>query len=208
MLSDEELSAAWSGGSREAANALSERYYWRVFRFFEARLAWAAEDLTQRTFLLCAESLERIAGSFRGYLFGIARRQLSRALRDQYSDAKSRRQFGDPDNQQHQTRLSVLASRRQEHQMLLQAMNRLSPESQMTLALYYWEDMNAAQLGEVFEISHSAMRSRLAKARQALAEAIATARGPAPVRSALEQDFEGWARSLAEQAPHPTEGHP
>ena len=197
MPSDEELVRAWRTGSRSAADALTQRYYWRVFRFFELKLQWQAEDLTQRTFLLCLEQQDRIHSSFRSYLFGIARRQLTRALRDRYADAHRRRRLGEPSPGAHQTRLSALAAQRQEQQVLLRAMAELSPDTQMTLALYYWEAMNAAQLAEVFEVSHSAMRSRLAKARADLRASIDAILTSPAVQHALHVDLDGWARSVA-----------
>ena len=76
--SDFELLRRWREGDAEASNQLVARHYDSVRRFFEVRLTHAAEDLTQRTFLACIESLgkQQLHTSFRSYLFGVARNQM------------------------------------------------------------------------------------------------------------------------------------
>ena len=197
MATEEELLHAWRDGSAEAANALARRYYWSVYRFFEQQLERQAEDLTQRTFMLCAEQVGSVQTSFRAYLFGIARRQLADALRRRYAEGDRLRRIGEPTAAEHQTRLSALAARRQEQILLLRALATLPSESQMIVALFYWEGMNAAQIAEVFELSHSAMRSRLAKVREDLRGALQSVAASPSLRQAVAADLDAWARSVA-----------
>lgn len=197
MATEEELLQAWREGSAEAANTLTRRSYWSVYRFFEQQLEHQAEDLTQRTFMLAAEQLGSVQTSFRAYLFGIARRQLAEALRRRYADGDRMRRIGAPTAAEHQTRLSALAARRQEQVLLLRALATLPSESQMIVALYYWEGMNAAQIAEVFELSHSAMRSRLAKVREDLRAALQSVAASPALRQAVAADMDAWARSVA-----------
>src|SRR5215207_6613668 len=83
MRSDAELLESWAQGENDAATELVGRYYRSVFRFFDLRVGWLAEDLTQRTFLACVESRARLrnADSFRPFLFAIARGLLINHLR-------------------------------------------------------------------------------------------------------------------------------
>ena len=197
MATEEELLRAWREGSAEAADALVRCSYWSVYRFFEQQLELQAEDLTQRTFMLAAEQLDSVQGSFRAYLFGIARRQLADALRRRYAEGDRMRRIGTPAAAEHQTRLSALAARRQEQVLLLRALATLASDSQMIVALYYWEGMNAAQIAEVFELSHSAMRSRLSKVREDLRAALESVAASPELRRAVAADLDGWARSVA-----------
>lgn len=201
MAEDVELLRAWRGGDRAAGDALMRRYYTRVFRFFELKAQWMAEDLTQRTLLACLEHHRELRDdeAFAGYLFGIARNQLLMALR-RPSPARVLERFGEDSPAAARTQMSTLASRRQEQQLLLRAMTELPADTQMTLSLYYWEEMQAPALAEVFGISASAMRSRLVKARADLRQVIeGLAAAPSP-RASLLRDVDGWARSVAREA--------
>ena len=195
MASDEELFAAWQGGSEPAGQQLCDRYYTRVLRFFELKQQWQAEDLTQRTFLACLERSAEQIQTFRTYLFGVARRQLMRALRDSYRVEKHKK-FGEPAEVEHQTRISGLIARQQEQQLLLRALTDLDTDNQVLLSLFYWEEMNARELGELFEVSHSAMRTRLSKARANLRDTLQKMSAPSGVRQSVLADVEGWARSV------------
>lgn len=196
-MDDVELLYSWRQGDRAAGDALMRRYYARMVRFFEIKAQWMAEDLAQRTFLACLEHHQELRDdqAFAGYLFGIARKQLLMALRRPAPQQVLAR-FGEEAPAASRTRMSTLVSRRQEQQLLLRAMADLPAETQMVLSLYYWEEMRAPTMADVFGISASAMRSRLGKARATLRtviEQLATAPGP---REALLRDVEGWARSV------------
>jgi len=201
VADDVELLRAWRAGDRAAGDALMRRYYTRVFRFFELKAQWMAEDLTQRTLLACLEHQGELRDeqAFAGYLFGIARNQLLMALR-RPEPGRLLERFGEEAPAGHRTQMSTLASRRQEQQLLLRAMTELPPDTQMTLSLYYWEEMQAPALAEVFGISASAMRSRLVKARDTLRAAIEGLAAAPASRASLLRDVDGWARSVAREA--------
>ncbi len=201
MEGDVELLRSWRSGDRAAGDMLMRRYYTRVLRFFELKAQWVADDLTQRTFLACLEHHQELRSddAFAGYLFGIARNHLLMALRRPRPERVLSR-FGDESNPESQTRMSTLAARRQEQQLLLRAMADLPPESQMILSLYYWEEMRAPAMATVFGISASAMRSRLVKARATLRETIEGLASTPGTRGSLLRDMDGWARSVAKEA--------
>ena len=193
-VDDAALFEAWRAGDRAAGDELTARHYPRVLRFFCLKAQSIAEDLTQRTFLACLQSAVRVrnARAFRPFLFGIARRQLSMALRDRaYEDAFSARHVDSVP-----TQLSRLAARRQEQQLVLRALAALPADAQMTLSLYYWEDMRTRDLGTVFGISSSAARSRLASARAQLRETVTGLLAPARTKTSLLADLDAWSRSL------------
>lgn len=188
---------AWRGGDRGAGDRLMRLYYARVLGFFRLRVANAADDLTQRTFLACTESREHVrTSSFRAFLFGVARKMLLKHI-----EAESRKSFhqtyefevGRP-----QSILSpsgVLAQRR-EHWLLLRALDRLPDESKTMIALFYVQGLRAREIGEVMGVPTSTVTTRLSRARDALRVEVETLRAPAEVRRSLLSDFEAWARSL------------
>ncbi len=193
--SDFELLEAWRSGDANAGNTLVGRYYGPVLRFFEMRTR-AAEDLTQRTLLGCVESRERYRGegSFRSYLFSIARNVLMQQLASQQSAARLSR-FDEPESA-HRTSVSMLMARRQEQQVLLASLALLPEHVQTMIVLYYWERLTAREIGEVMGTPTSTVTTQLSRARQALHDQIQTiAAGRAG--NALLADLDGWTRSLA-----------
>lgn len=202
--STEDLEAleAWRAGDRDAGERLMRRHYPSVLRFFELKATAAADDLTQRTFLACMEGRERFRGegSFKGYLFGIARFQLLEYLRR--SDRGGRLvRFGEEDDAAVVTRLSTVVARHQEQQLLLRAMVCLPTDMHVALQLYYWEGLPTAEIGQVLGIPKSTVTTRLARAREQLRQQLTAMAKPGPVRTRLLEDLEGWARSVAATPP-------
>ncbi|MFY0540440.1 RNA polymerase sigma factor [Nannocystis pusilla] len=76
--SDSQLLTAWRGGDQAAGEALFARHFASIARFFRNKIHGDIEELIQRTFLGCLEGQQRFSGegSFRGFLFGIARNVL------------------------------------------------------------------------------------------------------------------------------------
>lgn len=191
---DFELLDAWRQGDPEAGEQLCRRYYAAVLRFFELRSP-AAEDLAQRTFLAAVEGRGRVrdGGSFRGYLFAVAHKQLLRQIARQQSDRR-RARFGGGSNER-TTTVSALMQQRQEQRILLAVLSTLKEEEQTIIMLHYWENLTSREIGEVLAVPTSTVTTRLSRARQTLrerVEGLATGRAG---QNAL-QDLEGWTRSL------------
>jgi RNA polymerase sigma-70 factor (ECF subfamily) len=195
--SDAALLEAWRTGDRAAGERLMARHYEAVRRFFEVKAGFVADDLTQRTFLACVQqtSAVREASSFKAYLFGIARRQYFDHQRKSGRGDAALDRFGAVDELP--TSLSRRVARRQEQQLVMQAMAMLPDDLLLALQLYYWEDMPTAEIGIVLEIPQSTVTSRLARARTQLHEHLARiARRPA-MRDASLVELDAWARSIA-----------
>src|SRR5262245_15507534 len=84
--SDGELLERWRAGDTASGEALFERYYSAIERFFLNKVSGGIQDLVQETFIRCVESRERIQDNdrFRSYLFSIAYHVLSAHLRERY----------------------------------------------------------------------------------------------------------------------------
>lgn len=195
---DFELLRRWSQGDAAAANELARRHYESVRRFFEVRLTHVADDLTQRTFLACIESLakQRLHTSFRSYLFGVARNQMLMHLRSS-SRHDDLRKFGDSEERPSKmTSLTGVFARCEQQGLLLQALVQLPPELQMVVQLYYWDGMPTAEIGEVVEIPASTVTTRLARARELVKRNLAGMRLPPKLHASIVCDVPGWTRSL------------
>jgi RNA polymerase sigma-70 factor (ECF subfamily) len=196
-VEDFALLQAWRGGDRNAGDMLMRRHYRGVLRFFEVRTR-SAEDLTQRTFLGCVEGRERIreGASFRAYLFGIARKQLLRHLAD---DKRLDRLASFDEPASAGPGLSTLVATQQEHRLLLAALSETDTDTQMLIALHYWEGLTPTEVAAVFESPPSTIRTRLARAREALRDKIREA-AASPARHALECGLDDWVRSVVDDA--------
>ena len=197
MPTDEELLDAWRAGQRAAGQSLVERHNRSLYAFFVSKAAENVDELLQRTWLACTESRVsfRGEGTFRGFLFGIARHELFGYFR------RARRDRGafDPGSQSVAdlaTSPSQLVARKREHALMYRAMRAVSLDDQIVLELFFWEELGGAELGQVLGVSEAAARSRLARARGRLADKMAELSDSAEVLSSVSGDLEGWATSL------------
>jgi RNA polymerase sigma factor (sigma-70 family) len=206
-VDDFELLRRWTGGDAVAGDLLARRYYPNVRRFFDVKVPAHAEDLTQRTFLACAESLAGFRGdaTFKAYLFGIARFQLLRHLRHTKvrEDHAAKKSWssgssgsGWSGTSARHTSLSMIVANRQEHHLLLLAYAKLPPDQQIAIELYYWEDMTSSEIGAALDVPTSTVTTRLSRARAALCKAVEDLTSPGAVRDSLVADLDRWTRSL------------
>lgn len=195
MSTDEQLLAQWQQGDNDAGAALFRRLYPSCRRFFVNKVtATDVEDLLQKTFSALVERLDTFRGdaSVRAFVFGIARRVLLRYLRD-FARRDSKH---DPDlHVSSIARLGVTPGTaiaiRDEQELVRQALQRIPVHQQTLLELSYWEEVSNAELAKVFEIEPTTVRTRLFRARKALAEQLADLMGNS------EDEVERTARSLA-----------
>ncbi len=192
---DVALLYAWRDGDRAAGDELLRTHYPQVLGFFRLRVPAVAEDLTQRTFLACTEARDRVnASTFRGYLFGIARRLLAKHLADgRRADELAAIPAAGP---QSMLSPSGVVSARQEHWLLLRALEGMGQDDQMVLVLFYVQGLRAREVADALELPTSTVTTRLSRAREALRQRIANLRAPVHVRDAVLGDLDGWTRSI------------
>jgi RNA polymerase sigma factor (sigma-70 family) len=193
---DAELLEAWRGGDDEAGIQLYDRHVAAVARFFRNKLPDQAEELIQQTFLALVESRDRIrAGiTFRAFLLGIARFKLLDCLA---KVAKNRPVDHEADSiADLAPGPSTIMARKREQRLLLEGLRRIPVEHQIALELFYWEELSAAEIAEVFGISHSAMRSRMSKARALLEEQMAKLAESPDLLGSTVAGFDGWIADI------------
>lgn len=192
QVSDRELFERWCDGDPEAARTLVERNYDPICRFFRTKTcAQAVDDLVQQTFLRASERRFRGEGSFRAYLFGVARN----VVREHYR--QGRREGTEPDFNESSVRdldagVSTAAAGRAEQRVMLAQLQRLPLDIQLTLELFYWEGLSVAELAQVLEVPPGTVKSRLFRGRTLLREAMSeTQLSPEDERSVRAQ-FDAW----------------
>ncbi|MGB1015817.1 MAG: RNA polymerase sigma factor, partial [Nannocystaceae bacterium] len=168
---DFDLLDRWHAGDRTAGNALFQRYFASINRFFEHKLAADVDDLVQATFLALVRHAKqfRRQASFRTYLFSIARHEFYGYLRKQ-NGARAQLDFTITSLQELKTTPPSRLIRNERKQLLLEALRSLPLELQLLIELHYWEGIELKELALVFEITPSATRTRLFRARRTLRE--------------------------------------
>jgi RNA polymerase sigma factor (sigma-70 family) len=165
---DHELLDRWRVGDRAAGEALFARHFDSLCRFFVTKCP-DPDELVQRTLLACVTAREQFRGeaSFRTYLFAIARHELYHHLRRQRRDGE-RLDFSVTSVAELVTTPATRLARQAEHRRVVEVLRTLPVDQQTLLELYYWEDVEIADLAVIFDASANAIRIRLHRARQAL----------------------------------------
>lgn len=198
---DQALLLAWRNGEEDAGNALVQRHFPVVFRFFRSKLTEGVEDLAQRTFLGCVESADAYRGeaSFRAFVLGIARRQLLMHFRARYR----RDAMFDPATQSVQDIAppsgrspSAVIAARDEQRLLVAALRRLPIDFQIAVELFYWEELPIDEIAVVLEVAVGTVKSRLARARDMLRRHVADLSAANALAPPPTDDLDHWARSL------------
>jgi RNA polymerase sigma-70 factor, ECF subfamily len=192
--SDGDLLERWRAGDTASGEALFERYYDMVERFFLNKVSDGVQDLVQETFIRCVESRERIRDNdrFRVYMFGIAYNVLSAHLRERY---RGNREINFNEDSVHDLAPGpgTLMARRREHRLLIEALRNIPIDDQVILELHYWEQLTTHQMAEVLGIPVGTARGRLQRARTKLEEVMQRlAESPQDLTSTLAR-LEDWA---------------
>lgn len=200
MPSDAELYLAWTQGDAGAGEALFERHYEGVARFFRNKAGDDWPELCQRTFLTCVEAAPKFrqAGSFRSFLFGIAYRTLYRFYRER-AYQRDRLDFELRSVEDLDPKASSIVAAREEERLLLTALRRIPLEYQVILELHYWEEMSAKACAEVLEIPVGTAKTRLRRARQLLERQLAASAESEQILTRTMSGLDTWARNLRAQ---------
>ena len=198
--SDGELLRAWGTGDRAAGEELLARHFEAVVRFFQNKIDRDHDDLIQKTFLGCLESRERFRGdgSFRAFLFGVARNVLGKHLRQRYREPGSLGSFdmGHVSVAELGDSPSLLVADDQQQQLMLHALRRIPLDHQIVLELCYWEGMTAAEVGEMLGVPLGTAKTRLRRAKQLLAAEISDLQAGVTGAEPTETRLDTWARGI------------
>jgi RNA polymerase sigma factor (sigma-70 family) len=205
---DDALLRRWQAGDANAAERLVKRYFAVVFRFFRSKLPAEAEDMTQKTFAACLESASRWRGegSFRPYLLGIARKQLFASLRrrgrtEKVFDPLAASVHGAVDPGIISPSVGVAA--REHDRLLLEALRRIPIDFQITVELFYWEDLTLEEISTVLEVAVGTVKSRLGRARVMLRAQLEVLSADPQAAETTMTNLQHWAGALRDALDRP-----
>ena len=199
MTDDLQLLRAWKAGDEAAGRTLVQRHMRALDSFVRSIVPTEVEDLIQRTWLAALQSVDRFRaeGTFRAFVFGVARHQIldhfrrSRRDRERFDPSVSSVEDLSPSPSQ-------LAAARREHQLLLQGLRQLPLDDQIIIELTYWEGLTSAELSVALDIPANTVRSRLVRARRSLGVTLQRIADSPSVLESTTSDLAGWATSLRE----------
>jgi RNA polymerase sigma-70 factor, ECF subfamily len=175
-MEEEQLRAA-KQGNQEAIAAIIETYQRPVFNLCYRMLGnrMEAEDIAQEALIKAITKLHLFdpSYSFKPWVLRIAsntcidclrRRKPEPSLDDMGEDGAWEWFPGHSPNPEHEVM-------KQEQQSQVQdAVAQLQPLDRTVVALFYWEGLSYADISEVTDLTVSAIKSRLYRARRAMAE--------------------------------------
>jgi RNA polymerase sigma-70 factor (ECF subfamily) len=175
---DEDLMLEVQGGSREAFEALFQRYRAPIWTFFRRRIddGSRAEELAQDAFLALLQGARRYEAraSFRAYLFGIAYNVML---------AERRRQGGRGATSIHAETIAAQVPDPDAAIWVRSALARLDSDDREILMLREYEQLSYQEIADLMSMPLNTVRSRLFRARAAMRVALIPTR---PERSEVQ----------------------
>jgi RNA polymerase sigma-70 factor (ECF subfamily) len=164
---DEQLILEARSGSREAYEALFERYRRPIWRFFRRRTSDAAraEELAQDTFVAVLEGAARYEAraAFRAYLFGIAYNVLHSDRRQAARRDACVLDFDPPSDPQSDPDAGLWVRR---------ALAQLDEDDREIVMLREYEELSYQEIADLRRLPLNTVRSKLFRARMALKAAL------------------------------------
>ncbi len=184
MIEDQELVQSILEGDQYAFSELVERYQRSVYNLTYRMLgnATEAEDAAQEAFLRAYQHLKRYdsSRSFKTWLLSIAsnycidrlrKRRLTWLSIDEPLPPHPALNSQEPGPEE----TATINERSEAMQELL---NELAPDYRAAVVLRYWYDMPYAEIAATLDTTESAIKSRLFRARQMLAESLSSGSAP------------------------------
>lgn len=164
----------WKAGDRLAGDELLGLYFESIHRFFDNKVDHDVDELIQRTFLACAESIERFRGegTFRSYLYAIARNELRQYFVRKHQDGQRRVDLSTQSVADLATSQATRVARKQDEQRLHRALRTIPIDLQIVVELHHWEGLTMEELAAVLEIPVGTVKSRIRRAKEKLGEAM------------------------------------
>ncbi len=207
MDTDFQLLEDWRSGDQAAGNALFDRHFDSLFRFFRNKVSEGADDLVQQTFLACVQSRDRFRGdaSFRTYLFKAAHSKLYTYL-DKRRREHAAIDYGVTSCADLGISPSGIIAQDEEQRLLVAALRRLPVDLQVALELFYFERIRGPDLAEVLGIPEGTVRSRLRRGREILRAQLEELLGkPDRVESTMT-GIETWSEAIRNRVLSPGGG--
>lgn len=161
-------------GDPQAFAQIVEMYQRPVFNLCYRMLGTVedAEDASQETFLRAYRSLRRYDAnrSFITWLLSIAAHYCIDQMRRRRYPIISIEDLPVPDLPDPAPEMETKLGHKQERERVLSLLQTLDPIDRAAVVLYYWYDYSYEEIGQALSLTIPAIKSRLHRARRAMAE--------------------------------------
>jgi RNA polymerase sigma-70 factor (ECF subfamily) len=161
-------------GDAQAFSSLLEKYQRPVYNLCYRMLGNAedAEDAAQETFLRAYKSLKRYDNSrpFSTWVLSIAAHFCIDQIRRQHQVAMSIEDLPVPDVPDPAPGLETGLGRKEEQRRVRALLDKLEATDRAAVIMYYWYDFSYEEICQALSLSLSAVKSRLHRARRAMAK--------------------------------------
>lgn len=168
-------------GDPQAFTRLVEEYQRPVYNLCYRMLGNAedAEDAAQETFLRAYKSMKRYDPSraFSTWLLSIAAHYCIDQIRRRRMLIVSIEDMPVPDVPDPSPHLEQTISKGEERERIRQLLDTLEPLDRAAVIMYYWYDFSYDEISQSLSLSLSAVKSRLHRARRAMARAYMDQQG-------------------------------
>jgi RNA polymerase sigma-70 factor, ECF subfamily len=193
---DAELLARWRAGNSNAGHELARRYFGPVRGYFVTKVPHDYEELVSQTFLRLLQKLDQCEGSFRGFLFGVARMILLEHFRSRRRDARFDPLSSSVFDLNGEDRASSILGQREHQRLLFDALRGLELADQELLELYYFQALSGREVAELLGVAESMVRYRLRRALARLGQGYRELEERPHEREYEEGTIEAWMRQL------------
>ncbi len=194
---DVALLTRFAAGNESAGQELFARYYPVLDRFVASKVPdlEVAADLIQETFKDLVKQRAQIE-SFRPFMFRVAVNKIGAWYSRRYGRPAPEGTSGLSDLPE--LRGVVSQDRdKQQHKLLLLALQQLSLLEQLVIELYTWEEFTAEEVGQILGLPLHKIRHTLRNAKQKMAEFVARGGADAARRAATDELDAFFARLRA-----------
>jgi RNA polymerase sigma-70 factor (ECF subfamily) len=161
-------------GDSQAFTFLVETYQRPVYNLCYRMLGNAqdAEDAAQETFMRAYQSLRRYdrSRSFSTWLLSIAAHYCIDQIRKRRMQVVSVEELPVPDLPDKSPGMESNLSRKEERIRMRSVLGTLDPLDRAAVIMYYWYDFSYEEICQALSLTVSALKSRLHRARRAMAE--------------------------------------
>lgn len=196
------LLEAWRNGDRTAADVLLTKYYNLIRRTVATKLPPdAVDDIVQHvvTELIERRDTFRADATLRTYVLAIVRHTIGDFYRKRDKKSVEHVAVFNSSIRDLGAGPSTLLLQHEDQRLLLEALRSVSLDDQFILELYYWEDMSAPELAQVYELPEPAIRSRIRRAKERLeAQLHQLTHDPGELAETIT-DLNAWAKKLRDE---------
>lgn len=174
----QDIEAVWllqaQNGDSQAFSSLLEKYQKPVYNLCYRMLGNAedAEDAAQETFLRAFKSLKRYDNSrpFSTWVLSIAAHYCIDQIRRQRQVTISIEDLVVPDVPDPAPGLENVLGKKEEQRRVRALLDKLEATDRAAVIMYYWYDFSYEEICQALSLSLSAVKSRLHRARRAMAQ--------------------------------------